>query len=184
MKKCNSPVSRVLFSHCCEPLSFISTWRCRQALTTYPPGLGGQPSTPGIFGLSTHKVYPPDMSPYRAVSSYLTFSPLSRHKCRDGYFLWHYLFPATRDLPVRKYGALCCPDFPPINDERQGGLLPYKSRHKVDKVNKGCSFSGLQYFESKEKQGFHEFTVKQHIWFTASCRISRGKKKCLPLHFQ
>jgi len=29
-----------------------------------------------------------------------------------GNFLWHFLFPQQRDLPVKKYGALCCPDFP------------------------------------------------------------------------
>jgi len=27
-------------------------------------------------------------------------------------FLWHYLFHQLADLPVRKYDALCCPDFP------------------------------------------------------------------------
>ncbi len=89
-----------------------------------PPGLGGQPSVPGIFGLSTHKVYPPGRSPCPAVSSYLTFSPLSRLG-RDGYFLWHCLSPRERGLPVRKYGALCCPDFPhpASGGTRQGELL-------------------------------------------------------------
>ncbi len=29
------------------------------------------------------------------------------------YFLWHWLSPAARRLPVRKQDALCCPDFPP-----------------------------------------------------------------------
>ena len=29
------------------------------------------------------------------------------------YFLWHFLSPAERRLPVRKQDALCCPDFPP-----------------------------------------------------------------------
>jgi len=32
-------------------------------LTAYPPGSGEQPSGPGIFGLSTHKVYPLIRSP-------------------------------------------------------------------------------------------------------------------------
>src|ERR1035437_7450783 len=41
-----------------------------------------------------------------------TLSPVTR----GGNFLWHYLslrplYP--KSLPVRKYGALCCPDFPP-----------------------------------------------------------------------
>ncbi len=71
-------------------LSFIWTCRHRQVLTAYPPGSGGQPSIPGIFGLSTHKVYPRRMSPHSVVSPYLTFSPLPRLR-RDGYFLWHSL---------------------------------------------------------------------------------------------
>lgn len=32
---------------------------------------------------------------------------------RNGYFLLHCLCPHEQ-LPVRKYGALCCPDFPPF----------------------------------------------------------------------
>jgi hypothetical protein len=77
------------------------------------------PEEPGrdVHGLSTHKVYPTAMSPPQCVSSYLTFSPLSaapdlRPDSFDGYFLWHLLFPHLRNLPVRKYGALRCPDFP------------------------------------------------------------------------
>ena len=31
---------------------------------------------------------------------------------RAVYFLLHFLFSINRDLPVKKYGALCCPDFP------------------------------------------------------------------------
>ena len=51
------------------------------------------------------------MSPPGPVSSYLTFSPLSA-ECRK-------LFSSPLQcphghLPVRKYGALCCPDFPPF----------------------------------------------------------------------
>jgi hypothetical protein len=68
-----------------------------------------------IFGLATHKVYPLAVSPRPAVGSYPTFSPLPRLS-RGGYFLWHLLCNprASGDLfPVRKYGALCCPDFPP-----------------------------------------------------------------------
>ena len=33
-------------------------------------------------------------------------------------FLWHFLFQHINyalDLPVRKYGALCCPDFPSLH---------------------------------------------------------------------
>ena len=62
----------------------------------------------GIFGLAAHKVYLRDVSPHHGVSSYLTFSPLP---------LRAVIFCGTccrclQRLPVRKYGALCCPDFP------------------------------------------------------------------------
>ncbi len=68
-----------------------------------------------IHGLSTHKVYPPGMSPHRDVSFYLTFSPLPRPKAGRLFSVVlavTRLFPA-RHLPVRKYGTLCSPDFPP-----------------------------------------------------------------------
>ena len=53
-----------------------------------------------------HPVSPPD-----PVSSYLTFSPLSRHVMSGWLFSATLLYPHGY-LPVRKYGALCCPDFP------------------------------------------------------------------------
>ena len=37
---------------------------------------------------------------------------LTLRQAPSGYFLWHLLFPRKGNLPVRKYGALCCPDFP------------------------------------------------------------------------
>ena len=96
-------------------LSFIWPSRRRKDLTTYPPGSDEQPSSPGVFGLSTHKVYPCRLSPNDSVGSYPAFSPLPDlpKQALGGCFLWHWLFPQKRDLPVRKYGALCCPDFPP-----------------------------------------------------------------------
>ena len=77
---------------------------------TYPPSLGGQPSTDGIHGLTTHKVYS-----YYGHPSYwwaLTppFHPYSDESERS--FSVTLLYPHGY-LPVRKYGALCCPDFPP-----------------------------------------------------------------------
>jgi len=57
-------------------LSFILVFAHARTLTAHPPGSGEQPSIPGIFGLSTHKVYPPQQLPEAVVSSYLTFSPL------------------------------------------------------------------------------------------------------------
>lgn len=112
-------------------LSFIWDLHHCRPLTVYPPGVGRaalvassrhkrrDKTIPGIFDLSTHKVFPPGMSPYRRVSSYLAISPLSRLVTSDE--TRRYLFCGTvcprgvqpRSLPVRKYGALCCPDFPP-----------------------------------------------------------------------
>jgi len=63
--------------------------------------------TDSLCGISACKVYPRIMLPLQAVSSYLTFSPLSRHYCRDSYFLWHFLFPVLPGSPVLP-GALLC----------------------------------------------------------------------------
>lgn len=50
-------------------------------------------------------------SPPRPVSSYLTFSPFPRPEAR---LLFSVTLPYPFGyLPVRKDGALCCPDFPP-----------------------------------------------------------------------
>jgi hypothetical protein len=104
-------------------LSFIWDRHHYRPLTVYPPGFGRaalpDKSGPGIFDLSTHKVFPTGMSPYRCVSSYLAISPLSCRITSD--VTRRYLFCGTicprgvqpQSLPVRKYGALCCPDFPP-----------------------------------------------------------------------
>lgn len=69
----------------------------------------------GLFDLSTRKVYHASGVAIGAVGSYSTFSPFPHRNESGGvvYFLWHCLSPTSRGLPVRKYDALCCPDFPP-----------------------------------------------------------------------
>ncbi len=69
--------------------------------------------TQNLFDLSTHKVYPASIVTNEAVGSYPTFSPLPHITA------WRFVFCGTgclshycKILPVRKYGALCCPDFP------------------------------------------------------------------------
>lgn len=58
------------------------------------------------------------MSPQKPVSSYLAISPLpgavspKAGIAPGGIFLLHCLCGRPQ-LSVRKYGALCCPDFPP-----------------------------------------------------------------------
>jgi len=83
-----------------------------------PPGIGRAVLSAGIHGLSTHKRVRHPVSPRNPVSSYLTFSPLSRHPSSSSGYKPGWLFSVTplylhRYLPVRKYGALRCPDFPP-----------------------------------------------------------------------
>ena len=70
---------------------------------------------PDLFGLSTRKVFTAINVTINAVGPYPTISPLPQRKT-----LWRYIFccticsqPTDWDLPVRKYGALRCPDFPP-----------------------------------------------------------------------
>ena len=69
----------------------------------------------GLFDLSTHKVCLAPNVTIRTVGSYPTFSPLPTDKV-DWRFvsvaLSVFLSSPTEILPVRKYGALCCPDFP------------------------------------------------------------------------
>lgn len=93
--------------------SFISFCRHRQNLATYPPGLGEQPSGPGLHGLAIHEVYPLCASPHKAVGSYptlFTLTPIkSRRYCLCGTF---YCSVLPEHLPVKKRGALYCPDFP------------------------------------------------------------------------
>ena len=123
-------------------LSFIWDCRHRQPLSTYPHWLprryrDEQPHFQCLFGLSAHKVYPAPSVASRAVGSYPTFSPLPVSVgslqwavCRmtlpagdcklptetGGIFSVilsvDHPSPGSR-LPVRKYGALRCPDFPP-----------------------------------------------------------------------
>ena len=87
--------------------------------TLHPEGTGvpclNEPlSTDGIRGISACKVYPLPQLLTGAVSSYLTFSPLSGTFIPDGNFLWHSLFPFYRDPAIHRCIALCCPDFPPL----------------------------------------------------------------------
>ena len=70
-------------------------------------------ATDSLFGLSTRKVYRASSVAAGAVSSYLTISPLPR-RWRGGIF--SVALAVSRlsvILLVKKYGALCCPDFPP-----------------------------------------------------------------------
>ena len=89
-------------------LSFISNMRHRMPLSTYPPGRTSSPQAPVYLVFQPIRFTPAGITD-GGVSSYLTFSPLPVNR--------RYLFCGTvchacACLPVRKYGALCCPDFP------------------------------------------------------------------------
>ncbi len=58
------------------PLSFIWPRLHRRGLSAYPPASGEQPSSAGVHGISTHRVFPISLLPDQCVRSYRTFSPL------------------------------------------------------------------------------------------------------------
>lgn len=110
---CRKPISRVLCAVGTASPPFISA--------THPPGLGEQPSNPGLHGLTARKVYPFGRLPGRSVSPYLTFSPLPRLLGAVS-FLRHFLLSHNYscNTPVfTGYGALRCPDFPPPETIRE-----------------------------------------------------------------
>lgn len=79
----------------------------------------------GVRGISTRKVYPSRQLPAGIVRSYRTFSPLPAIAGGDGGLLFSVTLsmpafnpgkPEYRQTPpVRRCGALCCPDFPPLS---------------------------------------------------------------------
>ena len=102
-------------------LSFIWDRRHQRPLSTYPQQhhfaleqnyRSEPPRVCCIFGLSAHKVYPAPSVARRAVGSYPTFSPLPEGGIFSVTLAVKRSFP-TACLPVRKYGTLRCPDFPP-----------------------------------------------------------------------
>jgi hypothetical protein len=70
----------------------------------------------GLFGLSTRKVYPATFVTKSTVGSYPTFSLSPPEASAKGGYLFSVALsvapPRAGHLPVRKYDALCCPDFP------------------------------------------------------------------------
>ncbi len=88
-------------------LSFIWDRRHRRTQATYPPSRAGNPDSDGLHGFATHKVYGCRCHhPHRCALT-APFHPYPERR----YFSVTLLRPHER-LPVRKYGALRCPDFP------------------------------------------------------------------------
>ena len=101
-------------------------------------------TTPGIFGLSTHKVYPYAASLQHSVGSYPAFSPLPHLAMRRYIFCGTGCFHGVQpqNLPVRKYGALCCPDFPYPRTSRDT-IEQIVTTAKLQIIHYMCRFSFL-----------------------------------------
>ena len=89
-------------------LSFISNMRHRMPLSTYPPGRTSSPQAPVYLVFQPIRFTPAGITD-GGVSSYLTFSPLP---ASGRYRFCGTVCRTCARLPVRKYGALRCPDFP------------------------------------------------------------------------
>ena len=92
-----------------------------------------------LFDLAAPEVYPNETLLFHTVSSYLTFSPLSRpeYSGRDGNFLRYFLSFAFQRNPtfIKRQDALCCPDFPPpINRGRWNVLHGKDNKKKREKL--------------------------------------------------
>src|SRR5437868_2740280 len=77
-----------------------------------------------LFDLSTHKVYPALSVTTETVSSYLTISPFPHSEKSARGSLISVALSVNLDfnrnpLPVRKYDALRCPDFPSPRCDRE-----------------------------------------------------------------
>ena len=108
-KKNSKSVSRVLYTDKSGFLSFLQAHCYQGAQSTYPPTLDEQPSA------SVYLVFQPMR--YTAVNITTNTGELLPHlftlianKLRR-LFSVALLYP-HKHLPVRKHGALCCPDFP------------------------------------------------------------------------
>ena len=75
--------------------------------------MGEPPFNPGLFGLSTRKVYPNFDSHQNEWALTPLFHPyLSKEAVLLSVTLSVILGRNLKCLLIRKYGALCCPDFP------------------------------------------------------------------------
>ena len=129
------PISRILFPspiHVSPKLqrrnneripSFIWPCRRRQDLAAYPPRSSEQPSSLGLHGLTVRGVYLLHMSPHAAVGSYPTLFTLITPKADGIVSVALSVNDRNRSLPVRKRGALYCPDFPPRGRARDDGTV-------------------------------------------------------------
>ena len=123
LNKNRRSVSRVLYSAKAECLSFISNLCHHKSLAIYPPTSDEQSYCVGIHDLATHKVYGLRC---RHHNRWALTSPFHHYSDKSELFFSVTLLCLYKQLPVRKYGALCCPDFPLFRNktrQRQTDLL-------------------------------------------------------------
>ena len=101
-------ISRVLYSPCGEPLSFIYDDNLLPPPATYPSTLGEQPLIVDIHGLATHEAYCRGVS---LPSRWALTPPFHPYPC-GRLFSVTLLYPHGHQV-VSLRGALCCSDFPP-----------------------------------------------------------------------
>src|SRR5690606_31748773 len=115
-----NPISRILYSDKPELLSFILACHHWQAPAAYPlrfPPTGGMEASNSPVSATYLALQPPGFTAmYVTIQSrgllphVFTLTPINR----SGLFSVALSVSASwRTLPVRKRGALCCPDFPP-----------------------------------------------------------------------
>ena len=116
-KESSQPISRVLSSHESDGLSFILVECCHPTLAFYPVARTSSPQALLYMNLQLPRCTAA-VSPQSLVGSYPTFSPLPHLQFlnfyifrRGGCFLLHYSTLADC-FYIRKWNALCCPDFP------------------------------------------------------------------------
>jgi hypothetical protein len=113
---CSWPVSRILYGlgFCERRLnrfpSFIWSWYRYHALTTYPPASDEQSLSPEYMVFQPIRCTAPDVA-IRTGKLLPHLFTLSLRLSSGRLFSVTLLYPHGY-LPVRKHGALCCPDFP------------------------------------------------------------------------
>ena len=108
-------VTSTTFRHLSEPDVTIA------ALAAYPPAMGEQPLNAGILGLATQRRAARDIT---AAPGGLLPHLFTLTLQAGGRLFSVTLLYRCRQLPVRKFGALCCPDFPHIASTAMSDEMP------------------------------------------------------------
>ena len=101
-------------------LSFIYAWCYHNAKAFYPPARASNPQTPVYANLQ-----PPRHTARTSLHGRWALTPPS-HPYPYGRLFSSALLCLRKQLSVRKWSALCCPDFPPLpcdNGDRPAGCL-------------------------------------------------------------